>query len=317
MLDGETDGDTSVDLDDLEAARDQDDIIRVDNIHKTYLLGAEGVAALRGVSMSVRRGEFVMLYGTSGGGKTTLLNCIGTIDKPTKGHIYIGDIRLGEKTPESELAKLRLTKLGFVFQTFNLISSLTAIENVEMPMTLEGSLSPGQRRQRGIELLTKVGMGQRLHHLPSQLSGGEQQRVTIARALANRPQILLLDEPTGDLDTRNSHIVLQMLLSLNEEDGITCVMVTHDMGLKTLADRVLHLRDGKLHRQELIDPERRRVARAAMMSAGEAATPAQGAPAAVVPKTLAECRSTEVRRACDYSTHISRVSRGKSFADDH
>ncbi len=141
--------------------------------------------------------------------------------------------------------------MGFVFQTFNLLSTMTALENVEMPMILKGTLSKSARRKRAKELLEKVGMGSRLSHVPSQLSGGEQQRVTIARAIANAPDILLLDEPTGDLDTKNTLIVMQMLMKLNEEDGITCVMVTHDPNLKYVADRVFYMRDGKLDRIEV------------------------------------------------------------------
>eukprot|EP01097_Dermamoeba_algensis_P000427 TRINITY_DN1148_c0_g1_i1.p2 TRINITY_DN1148_c0_g1~~TRINITY_DN1148_c0_g1_i1.p2 ORF type:complete len:165 (-),score=40.71 TRINITY_DN1148_c0_g1_i1:493-987(-) len=146
---------------------------------------------------------------------------------------------------------------GFVFQTFNLISSLTALENVEMPMILAGKLNSQERRARAIELLESVGIGKRLDHFPSQLSGGEQQRVTIARAMANKPDILLLDEPTGDLDTVNSLIVLKLLTDLNKQQKITLIMVTHDMGLKHFADRVIWMRDGKIQRVEMV-PEKKR-----------------------------------------------------------
>jgi len=196
---------------------EEEDVVKLSNIHKTYLLGIEGVPALRGVSMTVKRGEFVCIFGTSGGGKTSMLNIIGTIDKPTKGELYICGTRIDSKTSDTELALLRLRRLGFVFQTFNLISSLTALENVEMPMILAGDLNATERRQRAIELLESVGIGKRLDHFPSQLSGGEQQRVTIARAMANKPDILLLDEPTGDLDTVNSLIVLKLLTDLNKQ----------------------------------------------------------------------------------------------------
>ena len=188
---------------DADAEDDEDVVIRLDNVHKTYLLGIEGVAALRGVSMSVSKGEFVCIFGTSGGGKTTMLNVIGTIDKPTRGYVYLCGRRVGNHTADKELSDLRLNKIGFVFQTFNLLSSLTALENVEMPMTLAGRLTASQRRERAVHLLTQVGMEKRLHHVPAQLSGGEQQRVTIARAIANNPDILLLDEPTGDLGKMN------------------------------------------------------------------------------------------------------------------
>jgi putative ABC transport system ATP-binding protein len=227
---------------------DTDYIIELENIQKTYLLGIEGVPALRGVSFKVKRGEFVIIYGTSGGGKTTMLNVIGTIDKPSKGHLTICGTRIGNRTKDEELAHIRLQRMGFVFQTFNLLSTMTAQENVEMPMILHGQVSKKYRKERAVQLLTKMGMGQRLDHLPSQLSGGEQQRVTIARAIANNPEILLLDEPTGDLDTRNTLVVMDLLMRLCDEEGITMVMVTHDPNLKNAANRVVYMRDGKIHR---------------------------------------------------------------------
>eukprot|EP01098_Paradermamoeba_levis_P003349 TRINITY_DN153_c0_g1_i1.p1 TRINITY_DN153_c0_g1~~TRINITY_DN153_c0_g1_i1.p1 ORF type:complete len:428 (+),score=146.09 TRINITY_DN153_c0_g1_i1:57-1340(+) len=234
-----------------------DVVVSMNNIHKTYLLGVEGVPALRGVSMTVRRGEFLCIYGTSGGGKTSMLNIIGTIDKPTKGDLWIGGLRIDSKTSDTDLALLRLKKIGFVFQTFNLISSLTALENVEMPMILAGDLSRAERRERAVALLESVGIGERLNHYPSQLSGGEQQRVTIARAIANKPDILLLDEPTGDLDSVNSLIVLKLLTDLNKHQNITLIMVTHDVGLKFFADRVIWMRDGKIQRVENV-PEKKK-----------------------------------------------------------
>jgi putative ABC transport system ATP-binding protein len=240
--------------------KDKDVIVSMKNVHKTYLLGIEGVPALRGVSLSVKKGEFLCIFGTSGGGKTTLLNIMGTIDKPTKGEIKICGSLVNSNTPDTVLSSLRLNKLGFVFQTFNLLSSLTAIENVEMPMILSGVLSPSERRTRAKELLEMVGMGKRLNHVPSQLSGGEQQRVTIARAIANYPELLLLDEPTGDLDTVNSLIVMKLLTDLNQKRNITLVMVTHDVGLKNFADRVIWMRDGKIARMEAVPKEKKQEA---------------------------------------------------------
>jgi len=230
-----------------------DTILSMKNLHKTYLLGVEGVPALRGVSLTIKRGEFVCIFGTSGGGKTTMLNIIGTIDKPTKGEMKLCGKLINQNADDKLLATLRLKKIGFVFQTFNLLSAQTALENVEMPMILLGELSASERRQRAIALLSKVGMKDRLDHVPSQLSGGEQQRVTIARAMANNPELLLLDEPTGDLDTVNTAIVMKLLLDLNKE-GITLIMVTHDVGLKMFADRVVWMRDGKIQRIESTPP---------------------------------------------------------------
>jgi putative ABC transport system ATP-binding protein len=223
-------------------------IIRLTNVHKTYLLGLEGVPALRGVNLSIFAGEFVTILGTSGGGKTTMLNIIGTIDKPSKGDIRIGQDRIKYSTPDKVLASIRLNKLGFVFQQFNLIGSLTALENVELPMQLKGELSRSAIRKRASKLLHDVNLGERMDHFPNQLSGGEQQRVTIARAIANNPAILLLDEPTGDLDTTSTDVVMKILIDLNRKHGITMVMVTHDVGLKNFADRVVHMADGKIHR---------------------------------------------------------------------
>jgi len=225
---------------------DVDTIIKLDNVHKTYLLGVEGVPALRGVSLSILPGEFVIIFGTSGGGKTSLLNIIGTTDQHTRGHLFLCGQRINTRTPDRILSELRLKHIGFVFQTFNLLPGLTAVENVEVPMILSASLTPKQRSERANHLLNQVGMKDRKDHYPSQLSGGEQQRVTIARAMANRPKLLLLDEPTGDLDSTNTAIVMKLLLDLNRNEGITLVMVTHDVGLKNFADRVVLLRDGKI-----------------------------------------------------------------------
>jgi len=240
--------------DDGEGADESDIIVSLKNVHKTYLLGVEGVPALRGVSATIRRGEFVVIFGTSGGGKTSMLNIIGTIDRPTKGEVIIGGVRVNNATPDRELANIRLNRLGFVFQTFNLLPSLSAIDNVTLPMVLKGVLSPSERTARGKHVLGQVGMSHREKHYPSMLSGGEQQRVTIARAIGNQPDLLLLDEPTGDLDHQNSNSVMKVLLDLNIRDGITLVMVTHDVNLKAFADRVIWMRDGKISRVEHVDP---------------------------------------------------------------
>ena len=227
--------------------------ITLRNIHKTYLIGIEGVPALRGVSLKIQKGEFLIIFGTSGGGKTTMLNIIGTIDTPSRGDVTIENKIIKSNTTDEELSAIRLDKIAFVFQSFNLFPNLNVLENVEIPMKIKGVLSSSERRSRALNLLTKVGLQNRLGHFPNQLSGGEQQRVTIARALANNPEILLLDEPTGDLDTKNADIVMNILMELNLKEGITMIMVTHDVGLKNYAHRVVKVVDGKINNEFLVD----------------------------------------------------------------
>ncbi len=183
----EEDDEFEDDSDDEKIHDDTKEVIKLVNVHKTYLLGLEGAPALRGVNLSIKDGEFVTILGTSGGGKTTLLNIIGTIDKPSKGELYICGLRIKYSTKDNLLASIRLNKLGFVFQTFNLIGSLTALENVELPMQLRGGMTREEVRKRAVGLLEDVGLGSRMDHFPNQLSGGEQQRVTIARSISNNP----------------------------------------------------------------------------------------------------------------------------------
>jgi putative ABC transport system ATP-binding protein len=231
--------------------------ITLRNIHKTYLIGIEGVPALRGVSLTIHKGEFLTIFGTSGGGKTTMLNIIGTIDAPSRGDVKIFDKVIRSNTTDQELSNIRLDKIAFVFQSFNLFPNLNVLENVEIPMKIKGLLSSSERRARALDLLTRVGLENRLSHFPNQLSGGEQQRVTIARALANKPEILLLDEPTGDLDTKNADIVMSILMELNLKEGITMIMVTHDVALKNFAHRVVKVVDGKINHAILVSKEER------------------------------------------------------------
>eukprot|EP00300_Choanocystis_sp_HF-7_P033125 c45418_g1_i1.p1 GENE.c45418_g1_i1~~c45418_g1_i1.p1 ORF type:complete len:274 (-),score=52.81 c45418_g1_i1:74-895(-) len=198
-----------------------------------------------------RRGEFIVLRGPSGGGKTTFLNMLGTIDKVTSGTLQLLGTEITASTSDSTLAQFRLEKIGFVFQTFNLLSALSAFENVELPMILLGKLSQDERRKRAIELLRLVGLGDRLNHLPSELSGGEQQRVTIARSLANRPELLLLDEPTGDLDSRNTVEIMNLIQDINISTKTTVVMVTHNENLECYGDRIIYMADGAIHSQAL------------------------------------------------------------------
>ena len=230
-------------------------VISCENIHKTYLLGVEGVAALRGISVDVYRGEPLVIYGTSAGGKSTLLNVLGTIDTPTKGNLAVLNSRITDQTEDSLMARLRCKKVGFVFQSFNLLGNMTAEENVALPMIIAGDLTGSEITERAHAFLTEVGLAHRMQSLASQLSGGEQQRVTIARAMANSPEVLLMDEPTGDLDTKNTEMVMNILLSLNRSRQLTMVMVTHDVYMKQYANRVLYLRDGRVHKIEAVAAE--------------------------------------------------------------
>jgi putative ABC transport system ATP-binding protein len=220
-----------------------DPLIMVEDIHKSYLMGKEAVPALRGVSLEIRRGEFVCLMGPSGSGKTTLLNIVGGLDEPSRGHILVENENLVALS-ENELARLRLHKMGFIFQNYNLLGNFTALENVEAPMVL-AKTGRQERQQRARALLEKVDLGDRTHHYPSELSGGQQQRVAIARALANDPPILIGDEITGDLDSTTGFAIMELVAGLNAE-GMTVVFVTHDPRMAEFAHRVIELRDGKL-----------------------------------------------------------------------
>ena len=228
---------------------DAPEAISLRNIHKTYLIGIEGIPALRGVSLKVKKGEFLTIFGTSGGGKTTMLNIIGTIDTPSRGDVKIFDKLIKSNTTDGELSNIRLNNIAFVFQSFNLFQNLNVLENVEMPMKIKGKLSSKEIKDRAMNLIKKVGLENRINHFPNQLSGGEQQRVTIARALVNNPDILLLDEPTGDLDTKNADIVMSLLLELNLINGITMIMVTHDVALKNFGQKIVRVIDGKIHHE--------------------------------------------------------------------
>jgi len=223
-----------------------DPIIRVDNIHKSYLMGKEAVPALRGVTIAVQQGEMLCLMGPSGSGKTTLLNLLGGLDEPGRGHITIdGENLVAMK--EEQVARLRLKKLGFIFQTFNLLSNFTAFENVEAPMVLVNQLKRKERKTRVAMLLEQVGLADRMDHYPSELSGGQQQRVAIARALANDPAIIIGDEITGDLDSETGFEVMRLIRRLNQEQGKTVIYVTHDPRMADFADRVITMLDGVIH----------------------------------------------------------------------
>jgi putative ABC transport system ATP-binding protein len=217
-------------------------VIKTDALKKTYMLGKVPVPALRGVDIDVVKGEFVALMGPSGAGKSTLLNMVGMLDSPTSGDISIDGTNVSTLS-ENMRVDFRLEKIGFIFQFFNLFMELTALENVILPMMLLGKDMSECRRQ-GRELLHLVGLDERENHLPSELSGGEQQRVTIARSLVNNPSFLLADEPTANLDTENASQIVTLFRRLNAELGITIFMVTHEEELGQKADRIIRLRDG-------------------------------------------------------------------------
>ena len=229
-----------------ETVADGKPVIRLENVFKTYDLGEIQVQALRGVSLEVYEGEFVAVMGPSGSGKSTIMNILGCLDRPTKGRYFLDGVDVSGMT-KTELARIRNRKLGFVFQQFNLLSRTSAVENVELP-TVYAGISPGERTKRAMEALTRVGLADRAGHHPSQLSGGQQQRVAIARGLVNRPSILLADEPTGNLDSRTSVEIMDILQTLNNEQGITIVLVTHEPDIAQYAKRNLLFRDGKLKR---------------------------------------------------------------------
>src|ERR1041385_4207307 len=222
-------------------------IIQVEDIHKTYQLGETQVHALRGVSLEIRRGEFVAIMGASGSGKSTFMNILGCLDKPSSGRYLLEgtDVSSLEK---KQLAGIRNRKIGFVFQGFNLLARTTALENTELP-TLYARIGKEERHRRAIDALKMVGLGDRIDHFPSQLSGGQQQRVAIARALVNRPSILLADEPTGNLDSRTSVEVMEILQRLNDQ-GLTIVLVTHEPDIAEFSKRIVVFRDGKIRRDD-------------------------------------------------------------------
>ncbi|HZU41202.1 MAG TPA: ABC transporter ATP-binding protein [Terriglobales bacterium] len=230
-----------------ETAKSVAPVIRVENVHKYYNLGETKVHALRGVSVDIAPGEFVAIMGASGSGKSTFMNLLGCLDKPTSGR-YILEGTDVSQLDKKDLALIRNRKIGFVFQGFNLLSRTTSLENVELP-TLYAHMNKDERLKRSREALQMVGLGDRLDHFPSQLSGGQQQRVAIARALVNRPAILLADEPTGNLDSRTSLEIMEIFQELNDQ-GLTIVLVTHEPDIAQFAKRMIVFRDGKIRRDE-------------------------------------------------------------------
>ena len=219
-------------------------LIEMQDIRKTYHLGEVDVPVLKGVSMTVQHGELVALMGASGSGKTTLMNILGCLDHPTSGQYWLDGEEISQLTPDQR-AVVRSRKIGFVFQSFNLLPRTSALEQVMMPLTYSPDHIPDREaKQRAVALLKMVGLEDRMDHEPSQLSGGQQQRVAIARSLVNRPPLLFADEPTGNLDSRTSEEILRMFQRLNEEEGITIILVTHDANVAKHAKRTIRIRDG-------------------------------------------------------------------------
>ncbi|HID95032.1 MAG TPA: ABC transporter ATP-binding protein [Candidatus Latescibacteria bacterium] len=223
-------------------------IVRTEDLKKIYKMGSTEVEALSGVNLEIQAGEYLSIMGPSGSGKTTLFNMVGGLDKPTSGKVYIDEVDVAQ-LDAYELAWLRCRKIGYIFQTFNLLPVMTALENVTLPMTFAG-MSSDEARDKGVALLTRVGLGDRILHKPSELSGGQQQRVAVARAMANDPAIILADEPTGNLDLTTGREIIELLRELNEESGVTIISATHDMKMLSVSDRVVWIRDGKIERIE-------------------------------------------------------------------
>jgi putative ABC transport system ATP-binding protein len=219
-------------------------LIEMNDIRKSFPMRDFDLEVLKGLSLTIRQGEFVTLVGNSGSGKSTLMNLLGCLDRPTAGR-YLLDGEDVSKLKRDELAEIRNQKLGFVFQNFNLLARTSALENVELPLFYQENVSPSERHKKAKEALERMGLGDRMDHHPSQLSGGQQQRVAIARALVTRPQIILADEPTGNLDSRSGEEVMKILKELNEE-GVTFLMVTHDKELAQQSKRTVTMKDGEI-----------------------------------------------------------------------
>jgi putative ABC transport system ATP-binding protein len=232
-----------------EAAAPASAVIRVEEAHKYYELGETRVHALRGVSVEIQRGEFLAIMGASGSGKSTFMNILGCLDRPSSGRYLLEGVDVSGHGKRA-LALIRNQKIGFVFQGFNLLARTTALENTELP-TLYTKIDKAERRKRAVEALAMVGLADRAEHYPSQMSGGQQQRVAVARALVNRPSILLADEPTGNLDSRTSVEIMEVFQDLNDK-GLTIVMVTHEHDIAQFAKRVMVFRDGKIRKDDAV-----------------------------------------------------------------
>lgn len=225
---------------------DADHIIEVREVWKTYIMGDQEVHALRGVSLDVIRGEYLSIMGPSGSGKTTMFNMVGALDRPSKGNVQVNGVDMGSLSQE-QVAYLRCHSVGYIFQSFNLIPVMTAVENVSLPMVFSG-MEKVEYEEKAAHKLDLVGLGERLHHKPLELSGGQQQRVAIARAMSNDPELILADEPTGNLDLKTGQEIIELLLRLQKESGVTIVTNTHDHKMLGVSDRVVDLRDGQVER---------------------------------------------------------------------
>lgn len=219
-------------------------IVDIHDLKREFIMGSETVRALKGVTFSVEPGEFVTIMGSSGSGKTTMLNILGCLDKPTSGQYLLDGVNISELS-RNELATLRNHKIGFVFQSYNLLARTSALENVELPLLYNSSVSTRERHQKAVKALEAVKLGERIHHLPNQLSGGQQQRVAIARALVNEPVMILADEATGNLDSRTSYEIMALMQELNQQ-GKTIVFVTHEPDIAAFSTRTITLKDGKV-----------------------------------------------------------------------
>lgn len=218
------------------------EIIKIDSLKREFTMGTEVVHALKGVSFSIKEGEFVTIMGSSGSGKSTMLNILGCLDQPTSGIYEIDGVSVKDLS-RNELATIRNEKIGFIFQSYNLLARTSALENVELPLLYNSNVSTAERRERALKALEMVGLGDRMHHTPSQLSGGQQQRVAIARSLVNNPVMILADEATGNLDTRTSYEIMSLFQELNRK-GITITFVTHEPDIATFSSRTVVLKDG-------------------------------------------------------------------------
>ncbi|MCQ2329253.1 MAG: ABC transporter ATP-binding protein [Paludibacteraceae bacterium] len=225
-------------------------MIKVENLKRNFQVGSETVRALRGISFEINEGEFVSIMGTSGSGKSTLLNILGCLDSPSDGEYYIDDIPVSHRTKD-ELSHIRNRKIGFVFQSYNLLARTSAIENVELPLLYNNDISRKERRERAIEALRMVGLEDRMEHVPNQLSGGQQQRVAIARAIVSDPVIILADEATGNLDTRTSYEIMTLFQELNAK-GKTIGFVTHEPDIARFTGRTIMLRDGQIIKDDKV-----------------------------------------------------------------